>query len=104
MKIELTKPIRYKDTDIQTLDPDFESLTGHDLIDAENALRAQGQTFSAWEFSRSYLAAIAARACSIPREVIEGMNVTDFTRLTLEAAAFLGGQASAASTLTSSDD
>ncbi|MBQ7543877.1 MAG: phage tail assembly protein [Synergistaceae bacterium] len=104
MKIELTKPIRYKDTDIQTLDPDFESLTGRDLIDAEKALRAQGQTFSAWEFSRSYLAAIAARACGLPREVLEDMNVTDFTRITLEAAAFLGGQASAASTQTNSDD
>ena len=98
MKIELTKPLRYKDTDIQTLDLDLESLTGRDLIDAENALKARGQNIAAWDFSRSYLLSVAAKSAHMPAEVLEGLNASDFTRMILETSAFLGGTASQAST------
>ena len=48
MKIELTKAIKYRDTDITTLDLDLSTLTGRDLIAAEESLKAKGQTVSAW--------------------------------------------------------
>ena len=98
MKIELTKPIRYKDTDIQTLDLELDDLTGRDLIDAEETLKARGKNVAAWEFSRSYLLSVAAKSAHLPAEVLEGLNAADFTRMILETGAFLGGTASGAST------
>ena len=99
MKIELTKPIRYKDTDIHTLDLELDDLTGRDLIDAEETLKARGQTVAAWEFSRSYLLSVAAKSSHMPAEVLEGMNAADFTRTVNEVLSFLAQSASGASTL-----
>ena len=97
MKIDLKKPLSYKDTDIETLELDLESLTGRSLIDAENSLKAKGQNISAWEFSRGFLLEVAGKASNIPPEALMNLTAADFTNVINEVLAFLAGQGFSAS-------
>ncbi len=87
MRITLSHPVSYKDTQLDTLDLDLESLTGYDLIAIEDSLRASGTVNL---FSQSYFAAIAARSAHIPVEVLKGLPVKDFMKITGEVINFLG--------------
>ena len=90
MQITLSHPVNYKDTELHTLDLDLDSLTGNDLIAVEDTLRASGQVNL---FSQSYFAAIAARSAHIPVEVLKGLPVKDFMKVTSEVINFLGDTA-----------
>ena len=92
MKITLTKPLSYKDTELDTLDLDLGSLTGRDLLDTEEALKRSGVSVAAWEFSRTFLLSVAARSLHIPAEVLKGLSASDFTKLINEVLSFLAGQ------------
>ena len=92
MIITLTKPVPYKDTQLTELDIDLEALTGQDLIDAENSLRALGQASGV--YSQSYFAAIAARALHIPVEVIMTLCAKDFMKVINSVMLFLADTAS----------
>lgn len=94
MKIELSKPLHYKDTELSELDIDLDSLTGRDLIDIEDALQAKGKRINAWEMSRSFLIAVAAKGAHLPAEVLEATTISDFTKITGEVISFLAGLAS----------
>ena len=86
MQITLSHPLTYKETTIHILDLDLGSLTGNDLIAVEDSLRASGQVNL---FSQSYFAAIAARSAHIPVEVLKGLPVKDFMKVTSEVINFL---------------
>lgn len=97
MKIQLKKAIMHKGQELQELDVDLDRLTGNDLIDVEEqAMRAGNNAFSATDFSRVYLIAVAARAARIPVEVLRMMNAHDFNKVVTEVRNFL--------TLTDSDE
>lgn len=98
MKIEFTRPIKYKDEDINALDFDLESLTGRDLIDTEETLKKLGLTVAAWEYSRTFLLYVAAKSAHVPAEVLKDLAASDFTKLVNEVLAFLAGQESSVST------
>ena len=100
MKITLSHPVPYKDTQLDTLDLDLDALTGNDLIAIEDSLRASGQVNL---FSQSYFAAIAARSAHIPVEVLKSLPVRDFMKVTSEVINFLGGTASEESVQENSD-
>ena len=91
MQITLSHPVNYKDTQLDSLELDLDSLTGNDLIAVEDTLRASGQVNL---FSQSYFAAIAARSAHIPVEVLKGLPVKDFMKVTSEVINFLGDTAS----------
>lgn len=91
MKITLSHPVPYKDTQLDSLDLDLDALTGNDLIAIEDSLRASGQVNL---FSQSYFAAIAARSAHIPVEILKALPVKDFMKVTSEVINFLGGTAS----------
>ena len=91
MRIELTKAITYKDTELKDIELDLESITGFQLIEAEEELRKQGITINTWDMSRPYLIQIAARAAHIPVEVLKGMTASDFNRVCNVCAGFLLG-------------
>ena len=91
MKITLSHPVPYKDTQLDSLDLDLDALTGNDLIAIEDSLRASGQVNL---FGQSYFAAIAARSAHIPLEVLKALPVRDFMKVTSEVINFLGGTAS----------
>lgn len=98
MKIELSKPLSYKDSELAELDLELDSLTGRDLIDAEESLKARGVNISAWEFSRTYLLGVAAKCLHLPADVLKDLPASDFTKVINEVLSFLAGQASSGST------
>ena len=100
MKITLSHPVPYKDTELDALDLELDALTGNDLIAVEDNLRASGQVNL---FSQSYFAAIAARSAHIPLEVLKALPVKDFMKVTSEVINFLGGTASPESAAENSD-
>ena len=101
MKIILSHSVQYKDSQLDSLELDLDSLTGNDLIAIEDSLRASG---SVNLFSQSYFAAIAARSAHIPVEVLKGLPVRDFMKVTSEVINFLGGTASEESEVENSDE
>lgn len=102
MKITLTKALQYRDEELQELDLELDTLTGNDLIDVEEELKRKGVTVNAWEYSRTYLIAVAARALHIPAEALKGLNVKDFTAVVNEVLSFLAGAGSDSATVSGS--
>lgn len=94
MKIELSKAIPYKDAQLKELELELENMTGKDILQVESDMKASGENIAAWEYSRSFLLNVAARASHLPVEVLQNLNVKDFTRVINETLNFLAGGAS----------
>lgn len=93
MKLTLSKKIPYRDSDISEIDFEFENLTGNDILTVEREQRASGETVAAWEYSRSFLLAVAAKACHLPVDVLKNLSLPDFTKAINETLNFLAGAA-----------
>ena len=93
MKIRLSKAFNHNGKDYKELNLDLERLTGQDLIDAEENLRRSGVNtpIGAADFSRSYVAAVAAKAVNLPREALLGLSAQDFTNILNQTLIFLSG-------------
>lgn len=91
MKIKLSKGISYKDAELKELDLELGDMTARDILTVESDMRIKGEQVAAWEYSRSFLLNIAARACHLPVEVLQNLNVKDFTRIVNETLNFLAG-------------
>ena len=87
MIITLTKPLKYRDAELDSLDLDLDALTGQDLIDIEDTLRLTGQTVNL--FSQGYFIAVAAKALHVPAEVLKTLPLKDFMKLTNAVLLFL---------------
>ena len=94
MKITLSKPLKYRDAELTTLDLELESLTGQDLIDIEETQRLTGQAVNL--FSQGYFIAIAAKALHLPAEVLKTLPAKDFLKLTNAVLFFLNDTVSEA--------
>ena len=94
MQITLSHPVSYKDTQLDSIELDLDSLTGNDLIAVEEALRASGQVHM---FSQAYFAAIAARSAHLPLEVLKSLTIKDFMKVTTEVINFFGSTVSSGS-------
>ena len=101
MKITLSKPLKYKDSELSQIDLELDKLTGQDLIDIESGFTARGQNVQL--FSQGYFAAIAAKSAHLPVEVIKSLPVKDFMRVTNQVIFFLNDTASEISTPTNSE-
>lgn len=102
MKITLTKPITYQDTTLKELDITLNNLTGQDMIDAEDDLKRKGITVNAWDYSRPYLIALAARALKIPSEALRTLSAKDFNAVIMEVLNFFSSANSETATPESS--
>ena len=91
MKIELSRPIKYRENELSELEIDLERLTGYELLDAEEELRRQGITVSVWDYSRPFMIQLASRAMHIPVEILKGMNAMDFMKVCNVVSGFLLG-------------
>ena len=98
MKITLSKALTYRDKEFTELDLVLDDITGQDLIDVEEDMKRRGLTVNAWEYSRTYLIAVAARALKIPADALKGLSAKDFTTLINETLSFLAGTSSADAT------
>lgn len=81
--VTLSKPITYEDETYNELKLDLESLSGDDLINADDGSAAVP------EYSKAYLARVAAKAAGVPEGVIRKINAKDFTEITALVQNFL---------------
>lgn len=102
MKITLTKPLKHKDKELSEIDLSLDDLTGQDMIDVEEEMKRKGVTVNAWDYSRSYLISIAARALKLPAEALKGLSARDFTTIINETLNFFSTTASETATERSS--
>ena len=72
-----------------TLDFNFNKLTGRDMINIENEMIALQEFALAPEISRAFQAKMAAKAAGIGSDILESMPLTDFNKITNVARDFL---------------
>ncbi len=70
---------------------DFEKLTGKDLTEAENTVRALGDTTPSVFLSMKYQAVIAAKVIGVKADDVLAMNAVDFKKIVVPVASFLLG-------------
>ncbi|MBQ4431077.1 MAG: phage tail assembly protein [Synergistaceae bacterium] len=102
MKLALTQPLSYKDTQLTELELDYGNLTGNDLIMAEGNYRKadpDGQLFGSY-----HMLYIAARACHVTAETLKGLCAKDYMRVINSAYSFFGDMASEVSVPEITDD
>lgn len=86
---KFTKPFEYEGLTFETLDFNFEKLTGRDMISIESEMQALGEYALAPEISKSFQAKMAARAAGISSEALEKMPLKEFNKIANEARSFL---------------
>ena len=93
MRIKLIKTFTHNNKEYKELNLEFEKLTGQDLIDAEENLKRAGinTPLGAADFSRNYLAAVAAKSAGLPREALLNLSAQDFTNILNQTLIFLSG-------------
>ena len=96
MKIQLTKTLSFRGNNLNELELDLEGLTGNDLINAEKQTIADENLPMVTDFSRAYLAAVAAQALKMPVEVLRDLPVKEFTKIVNEVQRFLLASVSSA--------
>lgn len=90
MKIHLKKAIIHKGNELQTLDLDLDSLTGNDLIAAEDEIfNSKGNSLHGTDLSSVRPITIAAKALHMPVEILKQMCARDFARVVNEVRNFL---------------
>lgn len=90
-KYVLLRPITFEDQEVKELTLDFESLSGADLIQAEQlAARMPGYRDSFVKpMNTLYQVCVAAQAAKVVPELIAALKAKDFAAVTLSAANFL---------------
>lgn len=86
--VKLKKPVTFEGAEYKELKMDFDSLTGRDMLAAEKEARAMGDRSPIAEFSKLYLASVAARAAKVPIELILDLPAVEFTAITVNVQTF----------------
>lgn len=89
MEIKLKKAIKINGEETKTVELNFDTITGNDLIEAERTLRTLGDTSPSAYLSMKYHAIIVAKLLGIPYDDVLEMNATDFKNVTVAVAGFL---------------
>lgn len=90
--ITLSRPLMINGESVATLSFHFGELTGQDMEVAEaQVLSAGGTIQSVHEMNKTYLLALASRACRINLEELRKMNIKDATATTMLVQGFLLG-------------
>ena len=91
MKIKLMRELSVRGESLTELELDLDKLTGQDIIEVEKQVdtAGDGRALVLPEYSKLYLAAVAARALKVPREALNLLTARDFTRLTQAVQNFL---------------
>lgn len=84
-----TTPYEYEGKKYDEIAFNFNRLTGRDMLSIEADMQAQNEYALAPEISRAFQCRMAARAAGIGADVIEGMSMKDFNRITNAARDFL---------------
>lgn len=81
-KITLSKPFKWEGVEYKSIDLALDDMTGRDLISAEKESRAMGDRTPVAEFSKLYLATVAAKAAKLPSDMLLALPARDFTAVT----------------------
>lgn len=92
MHITFTKEIPYRDSTLNGLDFDLDSLTGNDLIQVEESLRKTSPNAPLW--GTQHIIYIAAKSAHIPPDVLKGLTAKDFMQVYMTVSNFFGGMVS----------
>lgn len=92
---KLIRPFTFEDQEIKELVLDFESLTGSDIMSAEQEMNnLQGNTprfIPVMNLDTAFQAAVSAKAANVYIGVIHAMSAKDFIAVTSRARNFLLG-------------
>lgn len=89
---KLSKPIEFEGEKIESLDLDFEKLTGADIEKAEMQYIAENpsnQMTMVKEMSKGYAAIVAAKAASVHVALIRKLSASDYSKITMRTTLFL---------------
>ena len=86
------KPFTWEGKEYTEINFNFGGLTGNDALSIEQEMEQNNEYPLAPEVSKSYQAKMAARAGEIPSDLIAGLPLQDFNRITNAARNFLVGQ------------
>lgn len=93
MIITLKKSVNWNGVEVTEIDLNLDALTGKDLLDAEQSCALLQPMSNAMtpikEFDKGYLAAVAAKACGQPVDLIHALGAKDFTAVTMQVQGFL---------------
>lgn len=86
---EFKKPFEYQGQKYKTVNFNFDSLSGDDMISAENEMMNNNEYALDVLLSSSYLSKLASKASGIPSDVIRAMPIRDFRKITAATRNFL---------------
>jgi hypothetical protein len=91
MRINFKAPYHFEEKEYDGIDLDLESLRGSDLERAQEIITAsRKRTGSAIpELSKVYCAQVAALAAKVSAEMISGLPVREYVKVTMEVQNFL---------------
>lgn len=89
MIVELSKPFKYEGKEITEIDLNMEDMNGRELIDAGVESLGLGYDHPIKEYSKGYLASIAAKAAGCTVDMIMALPARDFTLVTIAVQDFL---------------
>lgn len=89
--VRFRNSLQFEGKNYEALSMDLESLTGKDVIDAENEARALGVRAVMLESSKEYQAIIAAKAAHVTVDLIKALPAKEFSSVTGEVQGFLLG-------------
>lgn len=90
-KYVLLRPIEFEEKKYDSLEFDFDSLGGKDLVVAEKLAERHGGYDPGFlrPMNMVYQASVAAMAAKVPLDLIFELKAQDFTEVTLRAQTFL---------------
>ena len=86
------KPFKWEGKEHKEIEFDFGGLTGNDALSIETEMEQNNEYPLAPEVSKSYQLRMAARAGRVPSDLIAGLPLQDFNKITNAARNFLVGQ------------
>ncbi|MBJ6362097.1 phage tail assembly protein [Paenibacillus sp. GCM10012307] len=90
-KYTLKKPVEFEGQTIESINLDFDSVTGDDMIAIERRFLAAGnghEFLVVKEFNKEYQIQFAARASKLPLEFFKLVSAFDFSRITVQVGNF----------------
>lgn len=91
MKVELSKPYQFDGVEYKEIELDLDSLTGRDVSAAKKDWARQGNFAAITAVDVDFCACLAAKACKLPVEFVEGLPAKDYCRVAQEVSNFLLG-------------
>lgn len=89
--INFKRTVKYKGETIESLDFDFDKLTGKDAENIENECRRSGNFIAAPAMQSEYIMRAAAKACTRPIgvDLFDKISINDYNKIRSAARNFL---------------